>query len=329
MLTRNSLGFLLVLFALFAGTTVAQDTISTTKIVDNGPDGGKLVFAILGDGYAASDQPKYKQDVDSLIVNGLLAHDFYRDNRSAFNVYRVDLVSHDSGVSRPNLSRDTALGIVYTGEWKRCWLEGSSNTDKLVNDSLIGITKPPDFVLVLANEEGYGGCHPGGNRLYVTSGSPWGVVAHEYGHAIGDLFDKYWNDGAPAHDGSQVINALNCSTELDKARVIWHQFVDAGLNIPPTTEVVPGIDPNNTVGMFQGCNYESAGIYRPSFTCRMREVNSTFCPVCRALMQRVVGPLLGTPAPPAFRYDNFAATRLPESTDPSHRRWRFRVTQGD
>jgi hypothetical protein len=298
MLAPKNLGAVLALLVVFASAIAAQ-TITTTKIINNGPDGGKLVFAILGDGYAAADQAKYRQDVDNLIVDGLLGHDFYRDSRTAFNVYRVDLMSNDSGVSTPGTTKDTSLKIVYTGLWKRCWLEGSSTTEELIDRALIGIAKYPDYVLVIANEDAYGGCHPGGNRLYVTSGSGWEVVAHEYGHAIGNLFDEYWNDDASAHDAHQVINMLNCSTELDKTRLSWSQFVSAGLNIPPMTEFGPGIDAHTTVGMFQGCDYESSGIYRPSYTCRMREVGSIFCPVCSALMGRVVAPFLASSAPPA------------------------------
>ncbi|HZI49638.1 MAG TPA: M64 family metallopeptidase, partial [Pyrinomonadaceae bacterium] len=285
-----------VLLLLIAATTRAA--AGPVKIVDNGPDGSKLVFAILGDGYSADDQQKYQDDVANLIIEGLLGHDFYRDNRSAFNVYRVDLISKDSGVSAPEGAKNTALKLKFTDDWNTCYFESSTDTDKLIDKAVAGIDKYPDYVLVIANEARYGGCHPGGNRLYATSGSGWQVVAHEYGHGIGHLYDEYWPDDAEPHNSTQEINVLNCSTKLDKNQLSWRQFVSASLSIPPMTVLKEGMDPLTTVGMFEGCDYSPSGIYRPAFTCRMKEIESPFCPVCQAFMRNAVAPFLGSPAPP-------------------------------
>lgn len=280
-------------FILLATAGRAQ-TITTTKIVNNGPDGEKLVFAVLGDGYASGDQVKYQQDVDRLVVNGLLGHDFYLDNRSAFNVYRVDLTSNQTGVSKLGAPKDTALKVVYSGDWNRCWLEDSPNTDALVTQALSSVPKF-DYVLLMANESGYGGCRRG-SRLYVTSGDNWDVVAHEYGHGIGNLYDEYWNAGAGAYAGSPV-NVRNCSTVLDKNNVSWKQLIDPSFVIPPATLLASGMDPNLTVGMFAGCLYSSSGVYRPAYDCRMRSNKPHFCPVCLALMQKAVAPFLTSPTP--------------------------------
>src|SRR5882672_280866 len=79
--------------------TVVAHAQQTTKILDNGPDGEKLVFVVLGDGYAVGDQAKYQADVKTLLLDGVFSHDFYKSNKNAFNIYRVDLVSDVSGVS--------------------------------------------------------------------------------------------------------------------------------------------------------------------------------------------------------------------------------------
>lgn len=98
---------------------------TTTKLLDNGQDGQKLVFAILGDGYAAGEQATFASDVKTLVTDGLLGNDFYRANQQAFNVYRVDLISNDSGVSQRRYNdngtvsdnpKDTALKIIYSGD---------------------------------------------------------------------------------------------------------------------------------------------------------------------------------------------------------------------
>src|SRR5580704_4811128 len=84
---------------------------SITKLVDHGPDGEKLTFVVLGDGYNASEQQKYAKDVNRLVVNGVFGQDFYKKNFEAFNLYRIDLVSKDSGVSNLTKTRDTALKV--------------------------------------------------------------------------------------------------------------------------------------------------------------------------------------------------------------------------
>jgi len=46
--------------------------------------------------------------------------------------------------------------------------------------------------------------------------------------------------------------------------------------------------------MFEGCNTEVSGIYRPVYSCRMRDNEPLFCPVCRGLMKVAIDPYLGT-----------------------------------
>lgn len=288
-----------LLLTLLGLAPASAQTVTTRKILDNGPDGEKLVFAVVGDGYSAasSDQSKFAADVDRLVINGVMARDFYRDNRRAFNVYRVDLTSADSGVSKPGAPKNTALKTVYTGDWNRCWIEPSNDTETLLNAALTGVPKY-DFVLIIQNESGFGGCRRG-SRLYVTGGVGWDVVAHEWGHGVGGLFDEYSVSSRPLYVGPPV-NVRNCSTVLDATQVVWTRLVQQGFVIPPATQFGTGIDPNQTVGMFQGCATYMAGIYRPVHECRMKTNSPHFCPVCLGLMNTAVAPFLGpNPADPA------------------------------
>src|SRR5262249_38243889 len=151
-MTRE-LRFLAAALALGAWVAAARAD-SVTKVIDNGPDGTKRIIAVLGDGYAAGDQAKYNGDVDQLLVNGVFGHDFYRENHNAFNVYRVNLISVDSGVSqrvydehgtpadasddtiKSTTMKNTALKYIWSGSWAHCWLEGSADTSALVNAAL-------------------------------------------------------------------------------------------------------------------------------------------------------------------------------------------------
>lgn len=274
---------------LFCGLAATAHAQNITKVLDNGPDGERLTFAVLGDGYAIGEQAAFAADVDRLVIKGVLAHDFYKDHQQVFNVYRVDLVSGDSGVSAPTFIKDTALRVVYNGQWQRCWLEESTETDERIVDATRPIPKV-DYVLVIANEAGFGGCRRG-SRLYVTRGVGWDVVAHEYGHGIAGLFDEYSVQGV--HE-KPPINVKNCSTVKDRAKVVWSKRILAAT--PVLTDDATGIDSSQTVGIFTGCSTRLSGIFRPVRACRMRENTPLFCPVCAELMTMAISPYL--PAPP-------------------------------
>jgi hypothetical protein len=287
----NRLIFRFVLGLLLTATAVSAQT--PHKIVDHGPDGEKRTFVVIGDGYSAAEQAKFASDVDKLLIQGVFGHDFYKVHFEAFNVYRIDLVSTDSGVSTPTFTRDTALKVVYNGDWNRCWLEESKTTDGLITKAAAKVPKY-DYVLVLANETRYGGCRRG-SRLYVTSGSGWNVVAHEYGHAIAGLYDEYSVKGAGPYR-QDPINVNNCSTVSDRNSVVWHELIDANTAVP--TDKLQSIDANLTVGEFTGCNYAETKIYRPVRTCRMNSPDQHFCPVCLGLMHDVLAPFLMSAAAP-------------------------------
>ncbi|HEX8291558.1 MAG TPA: M64 family metallopeptidase [Pyrinomonadaceae bacterium] len=258
------------------------------KIMDNGPDADRMVIVVLGDGYAQADQAKYRDDVRRLVVNGVLAHDVYGDNRRAFNVYRVDLVSAETGVSTPTKTKDTALKLVYTGKWNSCWIRPSAQTTARIKAAVKGIDY--NLVLLVCNENGFGGCQSS-NRMYITSGINWDLVAHEYGHAIAGLFDEYVekNEDYPG----PAINNGNCSTVLDRGEVVWKSLIAAATQVP--TKLGGGVGAA-TVGMFEGCNAYKKKIYRPADNCLMRESDQNppppFCPVCRPLMTAALAPYL-------------------------------------
>ena len=130
------------------------------KIISNGPDKEKLVVVILGDGYTAAEQGKFHGDVQRLISGGTFGNDFFRDNQAEFNVYRVDLVSNSSGVTTQSEFKDSALATVYNGDWNKCWIEDSAFTSGRLDQALTRVPRY-DYVIILLNEKGFGGCARG------------------------------------------------------------------------------------------------------------------------------------------------------------------------
>jgi hypothetical protein len=163
---------------------------SVTQILASGPPGTKINIAVLGDGFAAGDQAVYNQKVNELLVDGVFGHDYFYEDKSAFNVFRVNLESNESGVSRrvydemgtpsdasddvivSTTLKDTALGYIYSGSWAHCWLEGGANTGTLVDNALDTWVPDWDLVVIILNELGFGGCGGGGFQV-VTLGSAW------------------------------------------------------------------------------------------------------------------------------------------------------------
>jgi hypothetical protein len=275
--------------ALAAGNLARAQSV--TKIIDNGPDSGRKIVAVLGDGYAAADQARWVSDVNRLVLNGVFKNDFFAETHNAFNVYRVNLVSSDSGVTRryydengtPNDPRDdriirqvwknTALNYIYSGSWAHCWLEGGPATRILVRNALRRNVPNYDFVIIILNEDGGGGCGGGGFSV-ITRSVGWPIVGHEMGHGIGGLRDEYSKPGTYA--GSS-LNGPNVSTVLDRNRVAWKRFISPSTPIPTT--FTSGMDPARTVGMFEGALYAQRGIYRPVHNGRMKGNTPDFSPV--------------------------------------------------
>lgn len=259
-----------------------------TKVVDNGDDAARLVFAVVGDGYTSSDKAKYESDVDNLVVNGLLGHDFYQRYKKAFNVYRVDAWSRESGVSHPGVPKKTAIDLTFTGNWNDCWIKPGQSTDSGLAWALKPLSKY-DYVLIICNESGYGGCCRG-NRLFITSGDTWDVVSHEYGHGIGGLFDEYIRSGY-TYNGSPV-NDHNISTFPDRQKVIWSKMILSGTPVPTSSTDIC----TNGVGVYEGGYTYEKGAYRPARDCKMNSNSPPFCPVCERLMALAVKDYMPKPS---------------------------------
>jgi IgA Peptidase M64 len=73
---------------------------ATTKIVDHGPDSSRYTIAILGDGYQASELPKYHADVQAF-VDTIFNTAPYTDVWCGINIYRIDVASTESGADDP------------------------------------------------------------------------------------------------------------------------------------------------------------------------------------------------------------------------------------
>src|SRR5262249_43464786 len=188
--------FLVLALLSFLATGASAQCVAPTctEVIHNGPAGTKQVLVVLGDGYAAGDQTKFNNDVQSLVLDGVFGHDFFQEEQNAFNVFRLNLVSHDSGVSQrvydehgtptngaddtitSTTLKDTALRYIWSGSWAHCWLEGSADTGTRVQNALAASVPNYNYVVVLLNQDSYGGCGGGGFQI-VPRGVTWPGLA--------------------------------------------------------------------------------------------------------------------------------------------------------
>lgn len=289
---------------------------SVSQILASGPVGSKLNIAVLGDGFAAADQAAYNLKVQELLMNGVFGHDYFYEDKQAFNIFRVNLISNQSGVSTrvynehgtPDVGsddtitsttlRDTALKYIYSGSWAHCWLEGTGTTSALVNAALTKWVPDYDLVVVILNNPGFGGCGGGGFQI-VTLGIGWEVLAHEFGHGTGGLADEYCTTNV--YTGGEP-GKVDITTNTRRDTLKWKRFVNPGTPIPTGTGncsgYTAGVRPatwsdTHDVGLFEGGGTYNRGMYRPVINCRMRGNSPEFCPVCYTEMKTKMHPNTG------------------------------------
>ena len=274
----------------------------TTTLLNSGDTADKIDLVFLGDGFTSSQQGAFNTRVDQAVNAFLGAHPL-QALRSAFNIHRVNVSSPQSGTDKfstcngnstgdSNVTRRTAMDSGYCngggGSVYRCM--GSSN--HALAQGFANNAPDDDIVIVLVNDNGHGGCAIG-NLTYFTLTSRFAdIVVHELGHAIFNLADEYNYDGQDNYTGTEP-GAVNITAVTQRGNLKWGDLVLTGTAVPTQehsncgSSNLPGRNVDaDLVGTFEGANYSRCDIFRPQYSCRMRESNRQFCSVCRRKIVR-------------------------------------------
>lgn len=263
---------------------VQPDGRSYAAVIDHGPSAIRYDIVFVGDGFTSAEQSLFNNKVDEA-VDALRNRIPYSTRMCAFNIWRVNVVSQESGVDHPagNVFKNTELDCTYGdpahGEAERC----------IQSDSPAKCFEAADFapdydaVFVLVNDTQWGGCAGG---LVFSSIAPGfaRTITHELGHKIGGLADEYTcyvcdgSDDDRSYGGGEP-GQPNVTIETDPALIKWKTYVAAGTPLPTTVN-----NPAGVVGLWEGAMYNAKDIYRPQFICHMRNSGSEFCAVCRDVM---------------------------------------------
>lgn len=221
----------------------------------------RLDLVVLGDGYTVSEQAKFADDAYGFLT-AMFGQEPYKEYLPYFNVYRVDVISAESGASHPERGalKTTAFGAAYNCRAIQrliCVNIASVNT-------VLARSVPPqlrDLAIVIVNDSEYGGA---GGGVAVVSTNPGAVeiILHELGHSLGLLGDEYVGGGGVCD--TREWPYPNVTTQTGRSAIKWSYWIDAATPVPTssTAAAVPGL--------YTGASYCDSGQYRPTYDSKMR-----------------------------------------------------------
>lgn len=199
---------------------------------DNGPPPEKLDFLILGDGYTAEECPRFEAAARHFLDVFFDVSPF-KERRKDFNVWGICAATEQSGVSRPStgVHRHTPIGTTYDAFRSERYVLTFEN--RRFRD--VAAWAPYEFVLILANNEVYGG--GGIYNLYATvaAGNDWFdyVSVHELGHHMAGLADEYYTSDVAYEPGEMVEPwEPNATATTDRSKLKWADLVDPETPLP-------------------------------------------------------------------------------------------------
>lgn len=265
---------------LWGSLLMAQQTPVVDTLLYNGPAEKRINFVILGDGYQEHELATFRTDARA-IVEKLFGEPPLSNYKPYFNVFAVEVVSNESGVTHPGTASDEPVHRNYPITKADTYF-GSTFDYAGVHRLLVATnehnimsvlaTSVPDYdqVFVIVNTEIYGGS--GGNAISTISRHKTSadIAYHELGHSFAGLADEYDVAGW-AGEGANIARTAERST------LPWRQW--ANDTVPLPTPRSP--DYENIVGAFpRAYNDSDERGFIPTQNCKMQYIFYPFCPVC-------------------------------------------------
>ncbi|MEV6905780.1 M64 family metallopeptidase [Amycolatopsis sp. NPDC051071] len=240
------------------------DAAAVTPIETNGPSASTFDLVFVGDGYTSTQLGTFSQHVRSSIA-ALFAVEPYKSYRKRFNLWQVDVVSPQSGVTNDptqGVRRNTAMGAYFwCGNIERLLCVNETKAKQYA-----AAAPDVDQVIVLANTTKYGGA---GGEVATSSGGnvqASQIVAHELGHSIGGLADEYDYGTCETREPREPNASALTATQMRDRKAKWYSWLGK-----------PSPD-GGTVGAYEGSRYCKTGMYRPSVNSLMRTLGQPFNP---------------------------------------------------
>ncbi|MFJ2029031.1 M64 family metallopeptidase [Streptosporangium sp. NPDC087985] len=276
-----------------AGAAVGSATVVPLQVT--GDPAKRFNLIIMGDGYTEGEQSTFAADTDQQL-NVMWSIEPYKSYRNYFNVYRVDIVSGESGIScDPDLTSAKKNTPLNMGFWGGC---NPTSVQRLITMSnsaansyanlVTGTSSGNRQILALGNSGTYGGA---GGAYATSSGhnSMSALIApHEIGHSLGALQDEYTYytrgvDGG-AYTGSEpssTHHTLLTEQQMKDQKKKWWRWLGE-----PS-------EAGGTIGRHEGGLYYSSGVWRPSEHSIMRTLGYYYDQVSREIMTQKISAKVG------------------------------------
>jgi hypothetical protein len=242
------------------------DDFEIVSLLNNGPNSGKIVITIMGDGFTATEQDAFiaaaTKVKDSIVST--YPFSFFSDR---FNIYAIKVISNESGAaSHPSNLIDNYFGSTFNYDGVNHHLLALSN-EHLVSGLLLQVALGLNFPVVLVNHNDFGGSGRRdfwGNPMPAVSSlnsSMSAIITHELGHSFG-LADEYF--------GAVKFEAPNVTDRGLPLINKWRHWID--LENPPDYIGIEGI------GIYPFADDPSW--FHPHRMCKMSSIHQPFCRVC-------------------------------------------------
>ena len=270
--------------------SAAPGDATVVPIQVTGDPAKRFNLVVMGDGYTAGEQTKFREHVDKHL-NVLWTIEPFKSYRSYINVYAVSIVSAQSGVDcDPGLDSprvDTALDM---GLWGGCDPTSVQRLltvdDTLANsyaDLVPGTTRANRQLLAIGNSDTYGGA--GGTYATATGGNALSalITPHELGHSLGGLQDEYdylargvRGDPYTGGEPDSIHHTLLTEQQMLAQQKKWWRWLGEQS------------ESGGPIGRYEGGMYASGGVWRPSAHSMLKTLGYAFDQVERERMtQRI------------------------------------------
>lgn len=206
--------------------------------VKSGDPHSKVDVVILGEGYTASAEGKFREDLEKF-TNVFFNKEPYKTHKSDFNIYGVFKPSEESGCDEPDHAsfRKTVLNTTFYSLGSERYLLTEDN--KAMRDMAAHV--PYDAIYIMVNHKRYGGGGIYNLFCTFTTDNQWHeyLFLHEFGHSFAGLADEYYTSDVAYNEfypqGVEPVEP-NITALLNSKDLKWKSLASAGIDIPTPWE---------------------------------------------------------------------------------------------
>jgi len=213
-------------------------SVKVFRSLYNGDPHKKADIAIIGEGYTANDEHKFRQDL-SRFTKTFFKRDPCKSYKEHFNVYGVFKPSQQSGIDEPRHGsfRNSVVGATFNSMGSERYILTEEN--KALRD--IARHVPYDALYIMINHHRYGGGGIYNFYCTFTADNQWSeyLMVHEFGHSFFGLADEYYTSSTAYEDfypkGYEPAEP-NITAALDPKNVKWGHLISGDIEVPTPWE---------------------------------------------------------------------------------------------